>query len=119
MSDVSLHDLSEDWAAVKLPLCDTGLSRAVWITENQGYQHDVRVKVSPLLGGGGTWLDAIFVSGRPPCKEIVPRGRRPRLSSADLDPICRWIALNRNVILDFWNGALSAREALAKLQKLP
>jgi hypothetical protein len=44
--DIGIDDLTEDWAAVKRLPDQTGLPRAVWITENQGYPHDVRVKVS-------------------------------------------------------------------------
>ena len=82
----------------------TGLPRAVWITENQGYPYDVRVKVRRLRSGGGMWPDAVFVSVRPKCDEIVPPGRQPELPAADLALICRWIKLNRDTILDFWNG---------------
>jgi hypothetical protein len=42
--EIGLDGLTEDWAAVKRTPDQTGLSRAV--TENQGYPHDVRVKVS-------------------------------------------------------------------------
>jgi len=38
--------VAEDWAKVKLPPRVTGLPMAVWITENDGYPHDVGVKVS-------------------------------------------------------------------------
>jgi len=34
--------VAEDWAKVKLPPRVTGLPMAVWITENDGYPHDVR-----------------------------------------------------------------------------
>src|SRR5207247_4916240 len=43
--------VAEDWAKVKLPPRVTGLPMAVWITENDGYPYDVRVKVNTLLGG--------------------------------------------------------------------
>jgi hypothetical protein len=114
-----IDDLTEDWAAVKLIPRRTGLPRSVWITENQGYQHDVRVKVSRLRSGGGTWLDAVSVSFRPICEEIVPPGRQPELPAADLALVSDWIALNRDVIIDFWNGTIDYLEAGARLQRLP
>jgi hypothetical protein len=80
-----LDQLTEDWAAVKLTPRGTGLPRAAWITEDQVYQHDVRVKVSRLRSGRGRWLDAVSVSVRPICEEIVPPGRQPELPTADLD----------------------------------
>jgi hypothetical protein len=114
-----IDDLTEDWAAVKLIPRRTGLPRPVWITENQGYQHDVRVKVGRLRSGGGTWLDAVSVSVRPICDEIVPLGRQPELPAADLALVSDWIALNRDVIIDFWNGTIDYLEVGARLQRLP
>jgi hypothetical protein len=119
MSELSLDELTEDWAAVKRLPDQTGLPRAVWITENQGYPHDVRVKVSRLRSGRGTWLDAVSVSVRPTCEEIVPQGRQPQLPTGDLALVCRWIVLNHDVIVEFWDGVITPDEALARLQKLP
>ena len=119
MSEIALDELTEDWGAVKLIPQRTGLPRSVWITENAGYQHDVRVKVSRLRGGGGRWPDAVFVSVRPTCAEIVSAGGRPELPTADLALVCQWIELNRDVIIEFWNGAIDYIDATARLQKLP
>ena len=47
---ITTEAVAEDWAKVKLPPRLTGLPMAVWITENEGYPHDVRVKVSTLDG---------------------------------------------------------------------
>ena len=41
--------VAEDWAKVKLPPRLTGLPMAVWITENDGYPHDVRVKSARFM----------------------------------------------------------------------
>ena len=111
-------DLAEDWAAVKLLPRHTGLSRAIWITENQGYPHDVRVKVSTLRGGRGLWPDAVPVTVRPSCVEVVPQGRRPQLSVADLALVCRWVDLNRDVIVEFWDGVIAFDEVAPRLQQL-
>jgi hypothetical protein len=116
---IEFENLTEDWAAVKLLPHHTGLPRAVWITENQGYPHDVRVKVSLLRSGRGSWLDAVSVSVRPSCEEIAPHGRQPQLSAGDLALVCRWIALNRNVIVEFWDGVIAFDEVAPRLQKLP
>jgi hypothetical protein len=50
---------------------------AVWITENQGYPHDVRVKVSPLHGGRDIWPAAVSMAVRPVPHEIVPGSLPP------------------------------------------
>jgi hypothetical protein len=64
--------VAEDWAKVKLPLRLTDLPMAVWITENDGYPHNVRVKVSPLHGSRGSWRTAPSIEVRPRLHEIVP-----------------------------------------------
>ena len=89
------------------------------ITENQGYSHDVRVKVSRVRGGRGSWPNSVSVSVRPACEEIVSPGHQPELPFADLARVCAWIDLNRAVILDFWDGAIDFLEAGARLQSLP
>jgi hypothetical protein len=115
MSEVSLHDLTEDWAAVKLLPARTGLPMAVWITENQGYPHDVRVKVSTVHSGRGQWPAAPSMAVRPQPHEIVPGS----LPAADVALVSRWIELNRGVIVDFWNGSIDAGDVIARLQQLP
>jgi hypothetical protein len=89
--------VAEDWAKVKLPPRVTGLPMAVWITENDGYPHDVRVKVGPLRGGRGSWRTAPSIAVQPQPHEIVPGS----LPAADVALVSRWIDLNRNVIIDF------------------
>jgi len=105
---------SEDWAAVKLLPRRTGLPFAVWITENDGYPHDVRVKVSPLRGGRGSWSSAPSIGVRPAPHEIVPGS----LPAADVALVSQWITLNRDTIVDFWNGASDALEAAAQLKRI-
>jgi hypothetical protein len=117
--EIGLDELAEDWAAVKLLPRHTGLPRAVWITENQGYPHDVRVKVSPLRSGRGIWPDAVSVTVRPACVEIVPPSQQPQLPAGDLAQVCRWIDLNRDVIVEFWDGVIAFDEVAPRLQRLP
>ena len=119
MSEISLDALTEDWAAVKLVRDDTGWRRAVGITENQGYRHDVRVKVSRLRTGRGSWPDAVFVSVRPTCEEVISPSRQPELPTADLAQVCRWVELNRDMIIDFWDGVITPRQVYPRLRKLP
>jgi hypothetical protein len=108
-------ELDQDWAAVKLVPDDTGLPMAVWITENDGYPHDVGVKVSMRHGGRGSWRTAPSVEVRPRPHEIVPGS----LPAAEVALVSRWIELNRDVIIDFWNGAITARRVYPRLRKLP
>ena len=69
------HDAETDegWSMAKLRPFETGLPMTVWITENDHYPHDVRVKVSTIHGGRGSWRhDALFVAVRPQPRELVP-----------------------------------------------
>lgn len=111
---LDLDALTEDWGAMKLVPSQTGLPMAVWITENAGYVHDVRVKVSPLHGGRGAWPSALSVAVRPTPHEIVPGS----LGSVDFALVSQWIKLNHNAIVAFWDGALNTGEVLANLQRL-
>jgi hypothetical protein len=106
--------VAEDWAKVKLPPRLTGLPMAVWITENDGYPRDVRVKVSVFHGGRGSWRTAPSIAVRPQPHEIVPGS----LPAADVALVSRWIGLNRGVIIDYWNGVIDFDEVTPRLQQV-
>jgi hypothetical protein len=109
----TLDDLTEDWAAMKVPPDDSGLPMAVWITENDG---DVRVKVGELYSGRGSWRhDSVSIGVRPQPHEITAGS----LPAADFALLRHWIELNRQTIIDFWDGKISPRQAQAQLRKLP
>ena len=108
-------ELTEDWASVKRLPYQTGLPMAVWITENDGYPDDVRIRVSTRHGGCGLWRAAASVAVRPQPREIVP----DNLPAADVALVSRWIELNHDVIVDLWNQAITPDDAIARLQKLP
>jgi len=108
-------DTDIDWAAVKITPRLSGLPMSVWITENQGYPHDVRVKVGRLHGGRGSWSDAVPVGVRPQPHEIIPGS----LPAADLALAVRWIALNHDTIIAFWDGVIEFDQVPARLHRLP
>lgn len=114
MSETTTETRIEDWAAVKLRPDRTGLPMAIWITENEGYPHDVRVKVSPSHGGRGSWRKAPSIGVRPSPHEIVPGS----LPAADIALVTRWIEANRPTIIDFWDGTIDAIEVAARLKRL-
>jgi hypothetical protein len=110
----AMEAVAEDWAKVKLPPRLTGLPMAVWITENDGYPHDVRVKVSNLHGGRGSWRTAPSIAVRPQSHEVVPGS----LPAADVGLVSSWIDLNRDVIIDYWNGVIDFDEVKPRLQQI-
>src|SRR5260370_16757282 len=103
LKDLSTTDaVKEDWAKVKLRPRLTGLPMAVWINENDGYPHDVRVKVSTLHGGRGSWRTAPSIAVRPQPHEILPGS----LPAADVALVSPWIDLNRDLIIYYFNRIL-------------
>jgi hypothetical protein len=89
----------------------TGLPFVVWISPKGGAPHDVRVKVSrgPKAKSG----EFISVALRPELR-VVGGGE---LSAEELDLLRRWVALNWNVILDYWEGEIEYTEdAIARLK---
>jgi hypothetical protein len=109
-----IEGLDEAYAMAKLRPAETGLPMAVWVTENEGFRHDVRVNVSRVHGGRGAWSGAASVAVRP-----TPRLFIGHLDPADLRLVSQWIELTRTVIIDYWDGAVSLTELLAGLQRLP
>ena len=83
---------------------------AVCITENDDYPHDVRVKVSTLRGGRGSWRTAPSIAVRPQPHEILP--------AADVALVSRWIDLNRDVISGYWNGVIDFDQVRPRLQQV-
>jgi hypothetical protein len=112
--ETALDPQTEDWAAVKLLPRRTGLPMAIWITENDGYSHDVRVKASPIHGGRGTWRSAPSIGVRPTPHEIVPNS----LPAVDIALVSRWIELNRDIIIAYWDGVLDFDDVAARLRPI-
>jgi hypothetical protein len=115
MSQTETNRLDEAYLTAKLAPRLTGLPMAVWITPNEGFAHDVRVKVSRISGGRGRWLDAVPIAVRPQPRLVVPGS----LSPADFALVSRWIMLNRDVIIDHRDETIELDEVLARLRRLP
>ncbi|SRR5579875_3504881 len=87
----------------------TGLPFVVWISQRAGARHDVRVKVahSPKMKDPtdlGTYALRPFrhVEG-------------PPLAAAEEALLRQWIELNRQALLDFWDGAIEYTEDVLKV----
>lgn len=89
----------------------SGLPFVVWISQKGGARHDIRVKVSSGPRPG-EWRASISV--RPDIE--VKEGA---LSGEEFALIRAWIELNKDVLVDFWDGAIAYTEdALAALRAL-
>jgi hypothetical protein len=91
----------------------TGLPFVVWIYPKAGAPHDVRVKVSK--GPKVNPAELISVAIRPDVQVV---------GSGDLDPhdlalLKKWLALNQDVIIKYWDGEIEYTEdAIAALQPM-
>lgn len=89
----------------------TGLPMVVWISERGGARHDARVKVSLVHGRRAHPHRTASVSLRPAVAVVAG----PALGAVDLDLVRRWIELNRDALLDYWNGDLLTDEVISRL----
>ena len=81
----------------------TGLPFVVFISQRGGARHDVRVKLAS--GAKVHPSDMITVAVRP-----TPRIIRGRLNRQEFDLVRRWIELNMDVLVDYWNGVIEYTE---------
>jgi hypothetical protein len=92
----------------------TGLPFAVWISPRGNAQHAVRVKVSLRPKMVPSEMASVTVEA--PIQEI---GNERQLSGEQLKLLRRWIELNREIIVKFWNGEIEySDEAIAALQPI-
>ncbi len=81
----------------------TGLPFVVFISQKGAARHDVRVKVARSAKVRPS--EIITVAVRPSIRII-----RGRLDPRDLELLARWIELNRDVLIDYWNGVIEYTE---------
>jgi hypothetical protein len=91
----------------------TGLPMTVWVSARGGARHDVRVKVSRQGGDRMVIEDAASVAVRP----------EPTLVEGALDPaslavVSAWIRLNREVLVDYWDGTADTADLVQRLQRV-
>lgn len=108
------ESVDDAYAMAKLLPAETGLPMAIWITPNEGYAHDVRVKVSVIRGGRGTWAGAASVAVRPQPRTVIGH-----LVAADFVLVAQWIELNRAAIIGYWDGVIPTLELHRHLRQLP
>jgi len=110
MDSATLHD--EDlYLMSSVQPEDSGLPFVVYISERQG-QHDVRVKVA---AGPKAPPFVASVSVRPEIEVVAGQ-----LSARDLNLVRQGVELNRDIIIDHWEGRMpSSRAALNALRPIP
>lgn len=91
----------------------TGLPMTVWVSPPGNARHDARVKVSRGAGDRMVLEDAAVVGIRP-----VPPVIEGELGAAEFAAVARWIELNREVLLDYWNGTADTAELIGRLRRI-
>lgn len=105
-------ELEDFYLMSNLPNRMTGLPFVVWISPRGNARHDVRVKVSP--GPRAKPGEFATVTVRPRVKVIGGR-----MSAEHLALLSRWIDLNREALVEFWDGDLEyTPDVLARLRPI-
>ena len=81
----------------------TGLPFVVFISQKGGARHDVRIKLARTEKVRPS--EMLTVAVRP-----TPRLIRGKMSRAEFDLVNRWIELNHDVLIDYWDGIIEYTE---------
>jgi hypothetical protein len=92
----------------------TGLPMTVWAGPRGKARHAPRIKVN-MAHGDRMDLDNTAVVGLLPSPHLITGS----LSSQDLDAVFAWVALNRDALLEHWNGFIDGGEMAARSRPLP
>lgn len=108
--DRDRDDSDEFFDMANLPK-HTGLPFVVWISYRGGARHDIRVKVSP--GGKALSLEMASVAIRPDIRVV-----EGSLSSGELALLSKWIEMNRDVLLRYWEGDIDTKDAIEAIRPI-
>jgi hypothetical protein len=83
----------------------TGLPFVVWISFKGAAQHDIQVKVSP--GPKAFPSEMASVAIRPSIRVVGGS-----LSGDDFALLSKWIEINRDTLLKYWEGDIDTKDAV-------
>ncbi len=89
----------------------TGLPFVVWVSVRGGARHDVRVKVTP---GPKAQRSEMISIGLRPSVHVIDGS----MEAQDLVLVTRWIELNRNVLLQYWNEQIDTVDLVRSIRPL-
>jgi len=89
----------------------TGLPFVVWISYRGAARHDVRVKVSASPKVLPSQMTTVAI--RPGVHVI-----EGEMSSGDLALLTKWIELNRDVLLQYWEGDIDTKDAIDAIRRI-
>ncbi len=89
----------------------TGLPFVVWISYRGGAQHDVRVKVSH--GPKALPSEMVSVAIRPSVRVVGGK-----MSASDLALLAKWVELNHDVLVKYWDGEIDTKDAMDAIRPI-
>jgi hypothetical protein len=112
--DVEFDDDRDLFEMANLYPDTTGLPMTVWVSPRGKARHDVRVKINMTHGNQMNIADTAVVGVRP-----RPRLIAGQLSPVDTQAVMRWIALNTDVLVAYWEGQIDTARMIHALKPLP
>jgi hypothetical protein len=91
----------------------TGLPMTAWISPRDNARHDVRVNVNMTRGNQMSIANTAVVGVRP-----TPRVISGRLSPGDAQAVFRWIVLNTDALVAYWEGRIDTARLIQALKPL-
>ena len=91
----------------------TGLPMTVWVSPRGNAQHDVRVKVNMTHGNQMNIANTAVVAVRP-----SPRIVAGQLAPADVQSVFRWVSLNTDALVEYWEGRIDTARLIHSLRPL-
>lgn len=92
---------------------ETGLPVTVWVSPRGRARQAARIKVCRAQGNRMVPSDTASVRIEPEPK--IVQGTLP---PDWFEPVARWVAMNREALLDYWNGTIGTTELSSRLTKL-
>jgi hypothetical protein len=108
-----MSEADELYEMANLYPAETGLPMTVWVSPRGRARHDVRVKVNLSHGPRMTITNPATVAVRP-----MPRLVTGQLAPADQQAVFRWVSLNEDALVAYWNGQIGTIELARRLQPL-
>lgn len=91
----------------------TGLPMTVWVSPRGHARHDARIKVSRSGGERMVLEDTAVVAIRP-----RPALLEGELGAADFAAVAKWISLNSEVLIAYWDGEADTAELIQRLRQV-
>jgi hypothetical protein len=101
--------------AVNLRSTQTGLPKLVWVstrTEEQGPR--IKIGIDPIKAKGFDECATMTISEKPEVVGDIPK----EITETDINVIRKWVLLNKDVLLEYWQDDISSTELFLKLRQL-